>query len=318
MDTAETRYIKVKRVYLKPHPTSISESENVSLIGSSDVIEQRTRKVVDAVFSEFQIIRDINKTKEDNYSDGIKNKRKISSPYYTFSQTRECECAQNETFKASDYRKTIKTLSGSGSVVFPLMNSKQQGPDFSSEGGGYPIHFSSTKYGLKVPERCSVDQVTKIDQDTKRDNRRAPRTVSFCNQPLLYSAISRDDVEELSNLIDSNGLDVNLPDEAGITMLHRAAVDGSNHCLSLLISRGAHVDVVDHDGWTPLHDAVFHGQGRCAFYLLSAGANVEAETNDFLKPIEMAENEDMILIVGRAMALNGARQNQNYDKETLV
>ena len=95
-------------------------------------------------------------------------------------------------------------------------------------------------------------------------------------------------------------------------------MDGSNHCLSLLISRGAHVDVVDDDGWTPLHDAVFHGQGRCAFYLLSAGADVEAETNDFLKPIEMAENEDMILIVGRAMTLNGARQNQNYDKETLV
>ena len=312
MDIAETRYIKVKRVYLKPHPTSINETESVSLLGSSNAIEQRASKVVDAVFSVFQITGDINKTKEDNYGDGIKNKRKISSPLYTFSQTRGCECAQNETFNARDYRETIRTMSRSRSMEFPSMNSKQLGPDFLREGRGYPIHLSSKKYGLKIPESCLVDQ------NTKRDNRQVSRKVSFCNQPLVYSAISRDDVEELNNLIDSSGLDVNLPDEAGITMLHRAAVDGSNHCLTLLISRGADVDVVDDDGWTPLHDAVFHGQGRCAFYLLSAGADVEAETNDFLKPIEMAENEDMILIVGRAMALNGARQNQNYDKETLV
>lgn len=312
----EPRYIKVKRVYRKPHARNFNETENASLLLASNDVHEQGARTLDTMFSVVQVTGAKNETKEDklgvwiNHGGKISSKRKISSPCYTFIQSQEI--AQNKSFQTNEYRVLTRNRSGSGSMVFPSMNSKRQHSNFSSEEQVNPIYLPSTRYDFETPGRCTPDQ------ETTGDVKSRSRKVSFSNQSMLHSAVSRDDVAELSDLIDNNGIDLDLPDEVGMTMLHRAAVDGSHRCLSFLLSRGAHVDVTDHEGWTPLHDAVFHGQTRCAFCLLSAGADVEAETKNFLKPIEMAASEDMVLLVGRAMASNGTRQNPNYDKETLV
>ena len=215
------------------------------------------------------------------------------------------------TGNINEHRAFRRSRSGSGSLVFSSIKVKQDSGVFKAR--GYPINLSPKKRPLETPQSCKEEKETLVWK-------RRSRTISFSNQSLLHSAISSDDVDELSSLIDSENLDLNLPDEFGITLLHRAAIDGSYRCLNFLLSRGAEVDVTDNEGWTPLHDTVFHGHTRCAVFLLISGADVEAETKDFLKPIELAEDDEMILVVGRAMALNkdGNSKHPNYDKETLV
>ena len=318
---SEPRHIKVRRVFAKPHSRSLSENESSSTSGLPFVVRPRGRSGSDTMFSLVQVKRDKNEAREDKDSQPrIKSRKALQrpistgSPYSAFGDNNEDENQKDNLFVGSSNEDFVvrRSRSGSGSMVFSSIRVKQDS-EFSNA-RGYPINLLSSKYfSVKVQGWGKDDQYQEAAHDKHRS-----RAVSFSNQSLLHSAISRDDVDELSSLIDSENFDLNLPDEVGITMLHRAAIDGSYRCLNYLLSRGADVDVTDQEGWTPLHDTVFHGHIRCAVFLLISGADVEAETKDFMKPIEMAEDEEMILVVGRAMALNKTGQNSNYDKETLV
>ena len=318
MMDAESRRIKVKLIYPKPHLRSFSEDDNIALSDSNLLV--RGRRAMETMFSVVQVKRDKNEAREyeDNLGrnkDGSAFQRPTLSWYRTLDDTDETE-TQTESFlsrRITDGCIIRRARSGSGSMVFPSLKFIRQDSAESRNAVGYPINLTARKYALETTKRR--DQEDEIEQEPKHGSR---RKVSFSNQSLLYSAISRDDVAELSGLIDSEDLDLNLRDEVDMTMLHHAAIDGSYRCLNFLLSKGAEIDVTDRKGWTPLHDAVFHGQIRCAVFLLTSGADVEAETKDFLKPIEMAEDEEMILVVGRAMALNNTGKNSNYDKETLV
>lgn len=155
-------------------------------------------------------------------------------------------------------------------------------------------------------------QLVHKDMDVIQDKK-----VSFYKEALLHDAIQRDDLTELCDLLNKHqDIDLELANSYGLTPLHRAAIDGSYRCLNLLLSRNVNVKVRDIYGWTPLHDAVYHGHIRCAAALITAGSNVEAETNDFTKPIEMAHEDEMLLLVGRAMTSPGYVYDP--DRETLV
>lgn len=307
--------MKVKRLYAI-HSRSLSENDSASSPPSSHFLVQGRSGSDVATFSLVQIKKDKKEGKE------IKGKMARNSPLFSRPMLRSSSgrglndgnCAGNANLESTTGDCSIKrSRSGSGSMVFSSIKDKKESK--FSNARGYPISLPSTEPIQSVLERL---QSWNKDEEIKQEQRVHSRAVSFSNQSLLHSAISRDDVSEFSNLIDSENPDLNAPDEVGITLLHRAAIDGSYRCLNFLLSRGADVDVTDFEGWTPLHDSVFHGHIRCAVILLISGANVEAETKDFLKPIEMAEDEEMILVVGRAMALNKTGQNPNYDKETLV
>ena len=309
----DNEHLKVKRLYSIPDSRSLCEDESItSAPGSQFLVRGRSGTDV-ATFSLVQINKDKNEGKE------VKGKMARNGPLVGRLGMRSSSgrvltdgksVGNTNSESAAEDCPINRSRSGSGSMVFSSIKDKKE-VKFSNA-RGYPINLPSTE-----PIRSALDRLQSWnkDEETKRVRSQA---VSFSNQSLLHSAISRDDVVELSDLIDSENPDLNAPDEVGITLLHRAAIDGSYRCLNFLLSRGADVDVTDFEGWTPLHDSVFHGHIRCAVILLISGADVEAETKDFLKPIEMAEDEEMILVVGRSMALNKTGQNPNYDKETLV
>ena len=306
----------MKRLYSVPDSRSLGEDESTTSPPTPQFLVRGRNGSDVATFSLVQIKKGKNEGKE------VKGKMARINPLSSrlrlrSSSSRELSdgnCVGNANLESVAEDCTINRFrSGSGSMVFSPVKDKKE-PRFSNA-GGYPINLPSTEPIQSVLERL---QSWSKDEEIKQDQRLRDRAVSFSNQSLLHSAISRDDIVELSELIDSENLDLNAPDEVGITLLHRAAIDGSYRCLNFLLSQGADVDVTDFEGWTPLHDSVFHGHIRCAVILLISGADVEAETKDFLKPIEMAEDEEMILVVGRSMALNKTGQNPNYDKETLV
>lgn len=309
----DNEHLKVNRLYSIPDSRSLGEDESItSAPGSQFLVRGRSNTDV-ATFSLVQINKDKNEGKE------VKGKMVRNSPLVGRLGLRSSsgrvltdgKCVGNTNSESSVEECPInRSRSGSGSMVFSSIKDKKE-VKFSNA-RGYPINLPSTE-----PIQSVLDRLQSWNKDDETKTVRS-QAVSFSNQSLLHSAISRDDVVELSDLIDSENPDLNAPDEVGITLLHRAAIDGSYRCLNFLLSRGADVDVTDFEGWTPLHDSVFHGHIRCAVILLISGADVEAETKDFLKPIEMAEDEEMILVVGRSMALNKTGQNPNYDKETLV
>lgn len=129
------------------------------------------------------------------------------------------------------------------------------------------------------------------------------KQVQFPSDVLLDEAITNDEFVEACHLIKSKKVDINQPGPNGLTPLHRAAIEGSYDCLQLLIDQGANVDIKDENGCTPLHDAVYHGNVSCVLALLKAGANISIQTNNWLSVLELANKEDMLLIVGRALIL---------------
>lgn len=163
----------------------------------------------------------------------------------------------------------------------------------------------------------TAEDVIHLENSIRMSQLQNKKKVSFDAEELLHDAIQRDDVDELCDLLTKERyLDLEKPNRFGITPLHRAAIDGGYRCLAFLLSRNVNVKVRDMYGWTPLHDAVYHGHIRCAAALITAGADVEAETNDFIKPIEITPDDEMLLLVGRAMTSPGYVYDQ--DRETLV
>ena len=145
--------------------------------------------------------------------------------------------------------------------------------------------------------------------------KRGEKRVTFPADVLLDIAIKNDDFVETCHLIKSRKVDFNRVGCNGLTPLHRAAIEGSYECLQLLIDLGANVNARDEFGWTPLHDAVYHGHMSCALVLLNAGAELSAETDDFMTVLDMADNDRMLLAIGRAMIVT---QNDGGGKNVLT
>lgn len=134
-------------------------------------------------------------------------------------------------------------------------------------------------------------------------NTQTKKQVRFSSEVLLDLAIVNDEFVETCHLIKTTGVDINRPGPNGLTPLHRAAIEGSYDCLQLLIDQGAEVNLCDEHGWTPLHDAVYHGNISCVAALLKAGANVNILTHNMYSILELADTEDMLFLVGRALVL---------------
>lgn len=215
---------------------------------------------------------------------------------------------KDDTELGYDYRRKSSTIS----------NDSTDG-DLSVCSTEDPVSDVSSRDGECDTGSFTAEDVIHLENSIRISQLRAEKKVSFYAEELLHDAIQRDDIDELCDLLDKNkelNLDLEKPNNFGITPLHRAAIDGGYRCLTFLLSRNVNVKVRDLYGWTPLHDAVYHGHIRCAAALITAGADVEAETNDFIKPIEMAADDEMLLLVGRAMTSPGYVYDQ--DRETLV
>lgn len=82
--------------------------------------------------------------------------------------------------------------------------------------------------------------------------------------------------ETLSALIDQ-GLDINLRDTKGNTLLMIAAYQGRVETVGMLLKAGAAADLRNEKGQTPLGGAAFKGHVEIARMLLAAGADAQAD-----------------------------------------
>ena len=61
------------------------------------------------------------------------------------------------------------------------------------------------------------------------------------------------------DLLLGKGIDVDLPDDTNMTLLHKAALGGHPNTVRHLLARGADINSQDHQRYTPLHTACASG-----------------------------------------------------------
>ena len=204
-------------------------------------------------------------------------------------------------FKAPNRRKTAPLSKKDLEVV---TNVESSPPQTRKRSHTTPIASSTNLAELQIQSLQRRRRfLSTIPSSTDFPNKLTGKRVSFESEVVLDDSIRYDDFVEACHLIKSQKIDINKPSLNGIYPLHRAATEGSYECLQLLIDQGAEVNITDHQGWTPLHDAVFHGHINCVLALVRAGANLYAETNKFYNVLELAEGEEMLLVVGRMIVL---------------
>jgi len=87
-----------------------------------------------------------------------------------------------------------------------------------------------------------------------------------------FNAVWSNNYRVLKQVLN-RGLNINLRDVKGNTLLHLAAEKGNQAFVDLLITEGAAFNVTNKAGSTPLMLAARSNQVRVVFYLLQAGAN---------------------------------------------
>ncbi|TKY72991.1 Ankyrin repeat domain-containing protein EMB506 [Spatholobus suberectus] len=115
-----------------------------------------------------------------------------------------------------------------------------------------------------------------------------------------------------------NGVDIDLPDKEGLTVLHKAIIGKKEAVISHVLRRGASPHVKDKDGATPLHYAVQVGAKMIVKLLIRYKADVNVEDNEGWTPLHVAiqsRNRD----IAKILLVNGAdKTRKNKDRKTAL
>ena len=93
------------------------------------------------------------------------------------------------------------------------------------------------------------------------------------------------------------GIDINMQDENGFTVLHYASFAHHNNCVKLLLMYQADPNVKNNKKETPLHLAISQGNYKIALDLLKGGANANIQNQDGRTPLHMCSELTFQLLV---------------------
>jgi hypothetical protein len=112
----------------------------------------------------------------------------------------------------------------------------------------------------------------------------------------LMSGLSRFAIENrlarLVNRLVEAGLDVRAKDEAGNSLMHKAAAGGSPEIIDLFTKAGLSISEANAIGWTPLHYAVEAGRLRAVEKLLAQGVPIDGRTSEGKTAYNLAREWD--------------------------
>ncbi|XP_052076471.1 uncharacterized protein LOC127714450 isoform X1 [Mytilus californianus] len=118
--------------------------------------------------------------------------------------------------------------------------------------------------------------------------------LDFCRQPFksdtsnIFIAAGNKN-NNITEMLLSLQLDVNLSDTTGKTALHFACSNGNNYIVEkLLQSRNTDIEIQANNGYTALHFACFHGHIRVIKMLIERGANIHRRTYSDETVVELA------------------------------
>ncbi|MBN2268997.1 MAG: ankyrin repeat domain-containing protein [Sedimentisphaerales bacterium] len=110
----------------------------------------------------------------------------------------------------------------------------------------------------------------------------------------------------MQDVIAQNPMFAHFVDQADISNLHMAVIQGNTESVRKLLDAGAEVNAKSSDGTTPLHMAAVFGQLRSAELLLATGADPLAQSNGGDTPLALAAQAGKPQLV-ELLLLNGAQ-----------
>ena len=133
------------------------------------------------------------------------------------------------------------------------------------------LHFSRQVTGpVLAPRAVAKDGNTAEAKASLKQNPSLVFKRDTAGRTPLHNSVESSQ-SELSDLLISNGADVNAKDNEGKTPLHLAAIRSQISIVELLLSNGAAVNAVDNKGKTPLHYAASQPIGTKSDSVLALG-----------------------------------------------
>ena len=116
------------------------------------------------------------------------------------------------------------------------------------------------------------------------------------NKRAIFSAAKSGDTETVVDLLDE-GVEIDIKDDVGMSLLHWAAQYGHVTTMRLLIRRGCNVDSADGRGLTALHVAAGMGQTKAVRDLIRKGASKSVVAVEFGTPLHQAASKGHVKTV---------------------
>jgi ankyrin repeat protein len=113
----------------------------------------------------------------------------------------------------------------------------------------------------------------------------------------LFGLARAGETDQLAGYLDA-GVDANLANQKGDTLVMLAAYHGHAETVRALLQRGADPDRVNDRGQTPLAGAVFKGEDEVVRALAAGGADPRAGTPTAVATARMFERTDLLELLG--------------------
>ena len=125
------------------------------------------------------------------------------------------------------------------------------------------------------------------------------------NETRLFNTITQNDSEAAKNLIQNGGINLNVKDELGYTVLHRSVIKGNLDLVTLFITHNKDlINIRDNAGRTAAHWAVFIDQSPLQKHcidilnsLISQGANLTIQDSKGHTVLHKAALTDNLALV---------------------
>lgn len=108
-----------------------------------------------------------------------------------------------------------------------------------------PLHIFFAKVSLQDTENCLAEIINRFLRKGFKIN-----TQNNMGRTLLHIAVQKKSIPAVKYLLDQTDIDINLPDNKGLTPLHLAAA-GFPEMTEFLISQGANIHALTKEGETP-------------------------------------------------------------------
>lgn len=121
----------------------------------------------------------------------------------------------------------------------------------------------------------------------------------------LLNAMQRNEIGIAQKLV-ARGANLLAQNEAGVTLLHFAAMAGATKSAEWLLRQGLDINARDRIGETPLHCAVAEGNLATVKTLVGCGADLETRNKKGQTPLDMAKADFIPRSIARFLRQRGA------------
>ena len=139
-----------------------------------------------------------------------------------------------------------------------------------------------------------------------REHKELSRWPSVSNV-IFNQAVVEGDVAKVKFLLKygDKQIAINEKNKYGLTPLQQSCLEGNLALVMLLLDHGANIEGKDNNGWSPLHFAIVSGHCHITSLLIDSCANLTCVDCKGRLPVDMAQTEEMLVLITRAMEAAG-------------